>query len=83
MASPTKTVTIRLPIELYETSSAIAKRRRVSLNSLVQEGLNAIKQADENARLYEAFGELGEDGEECDVEFAMPAQCEVVRRADP
>lgn len=82
MPGTTKTLTVRLPLELYQASSEVANQRRISLNALVQEGLNTILQAENYTRLYEAFGQLGEDAEESDVEFAAHAQWEVVRRGD-
>jgi hypothetical protein len=75
-----KALTVRLPLDLYESSSALARHRRVSLNTLIQEGLAALLREEEQARLYAAFGELGEEMQEADVEFAVPAQWEVVRR---
>lgn len=78
----TKALTVRLPADLYHTSSELARRRKVSLNTLIQEGLAAILNAEEEARLYEAFGELGEDAEGADVEYALPAQWEVLRHGD-
>jgi predicted transcriptional regulator len=82
MPGATKTLTIRLPIELYRASSEIARRRCISLNRLVQQGLTAVSQEEEDARLYEAFGQLGEDVEEADVEYAAHARWEVIRRGD-
>ncbi len=82
MPTQTKTLTVRLPLDIYQTSAEIAKRRKVSLNALVQEGLTAVMKEEEYARLYEAFGQLGEDAEEADVEFAAHAQWEVVSRGD-
>lgn len=82
MPTATRTLTIRLPLDLYQTTSALATRRHMSFNALVQEGLLAILKAEEDARLYEAFGQLGEDTEIADVEFAAPAQWEVVSRGD-
>ena len=32
--------------------------------------------------LYQAFGEVGEDADACDVEFAVEAQWEVISRDD-
>jgi predicted transcriptional regulator len=75
----TKALTIRLPVELYQTSSELAKRRQVSLNTLIQEALAAILKTEEEARLYDEFGQLGEDAEEADVEYALAAQWEVLR----
>lgn len=82
MLSETKSLTVRLPADLYRASKRIAEKKRISFNALVQEGLTAAMQQDEYARLYEAFGELGEDREECDIEFAAQAQWEVVSRGD-
>ena len=82
MSAGTKTLTVRLPLDLYESSRQIARRRRVSLNALVHQGLAEIAKDEEYARLYEAFGELGEDAEGCDVEFAVPAQWEVISRGE-
>ena len=83
MSTQTKTLTVRLPLPLYHASSEIAKRRQISLNALVQEGLSAIMKSEEYARLYEAFGQLGEDAEESDVEFAVHAQWEVISSGEP
>ena len=75
-----KTLTVRLRGDLYETARALARRRQLSLNALVQQGLETIAREEEEAKLYEAFGLLGEDAAEADVEFALDAQREVVTR---
>ena len=77
-----KTMTVRLPQALYETARSVARRREMSLNALVREGLEAISKKDNEARLYESFGLLGEDARMCDVEFAFNAQREVVARGE-
>ena len=82
MATTTKALTVRLPAELYQQGGEIAKRRGLSLNALLQEGLRTVLKQDEDQRLYEAFGELGEDAKEADVEFAAEAQWEVVSRGE-
>jgi len=82
MPTTAKTLTIRLPLDLYQAISAVAKQRHISFNVLVQESLSTILKAEEDARLYEAFGHLGADAEEADVEFAAAAQWEVVSRGD-
>jgi hypothetical protein len=82
MTITTKTLTVRLPVELYRASSEIAHRRQISLNALVQEALSAIHRAEEEDRLYAEFGLLAEDSEETSVAFALEAQDEVVRRDD-
>ncbi len=83
MSGRIKTLTLRLPLDLYGMSRRMAEGRRVSLNALVREGLDRIAKEAEYARLYEAFGQLGEDAEACDVEFAVPAQWEAIRRGEP
>lgn len=82
MPTKTRTLTVRLPLDLYQAGSEVAKQRQISLNALIQEGLAAIMKAEEYARLYEAFGQLGEEMEESDMEFASHAQWEVVSRGD-
>jgi len=82
MQTTAKTLTIRLPLDLYQAISTVAKQRHISFNALVQESLITILKAEEDARLYEAFGQLGADAEEADVEFATAAQWEVVSRGD-
>jgi hypothetical protein len=75
-----KTLTVRLPHRLYDAARAAAQRRDISLNALVQQGLENISKQEEEEKLYEAFGMLGSDADEADVEFAIPAQREVVGR---
>ena len=82
MPTTAKTLTIRLPFDLYQAISAVAKRRHISFNALVQESLSTMLKAEEDAKLYEAFGQLGADAEEANVEFAVAAQWEVVGRGD-
>jgi len=78
MPSATKALTVRLPSGLYQAGADAARRRNVSLNALIRDGLTALLKEEEYARLYDAFGELGEDAEGSDVEFAIAAQREVV-----
>jgi len=73
----TKALTVRLPVELYEQGRMMARRRRMSLNRFLQEGLRAALWAEEQKRLYAAFGDAGRDSE-ADVEFTVAAQAEVL-----
>ena len=73
-----KTLTIRLPNDLYETARTLARRRQLSLNGLILSALEAEAKAEQEARLYDAFGLLGEDIAEAGVEYAVSAQREVV-----
>jgi len=75
-----KALTVRIPLDMYEASSEIARRRHVSMNELVQESLQAALEAEEEQVLYEAFSELGQHPEECDVSYALEAQRRVVFR---
>ncbi|MFN3649360.1 MAG: hypothetical protein ACK47B_07235 [Armatimonadota bacterium] len=75
----TRNLTVRLPEELFAESESLARERNVSLNRLVQEGLTTLLRAQRYQRLYEAFGELGDDPDEMDVEFAAEAQFEATR----
>ena len=64
---PSKTLTVRLPSELYASAQAIAKKRSVSLNVVVQESLtNTIRDAREQYR-FDEYTELGTDSEMCDI----------------
>ena len=82
MANQTKSLTVRLPQELYQASSEIAKHRKVSFNALVRESLRGLVKQQQYSRLYQAFGEVGEDAGESDVGFATEAQREVVSRGE-
>jgi HicB family len=76
----TQSFTVRLPVELYEASTAIAQERRVSMNALVQERLAVLVREEEQKRLYDAFSLIAEDEEEMSVAFAEAAQAEVICR---
>ena len=85
MATRTKTkaMTVRLPIDLYEAGSKVAKRRRVSLNQLVQDSLRAVLKDEADKALYDDFTLAALDKDEVDVEYAFEAQREVVLRDEP
>jgi hypothetical protein len=78
MASNVKTLTVRLPEDLYQQAGEVARRKQWSMNATIQEALRQLTFQDQQARLYEAFSLLGEDATEADVEFALDAQREVV-----
>jgi predicted transcriptional regulator len=82
MKAKLRAMTVRLPARLYQAGSRLAKRRRVSMNRLLQESLQAALAAEEQKRLYEAFGAVGAESEEADVEFALSAQRQVVERGE-
>lgn len=71
-----KTLTVRLPIGLYEEGARLAKARRISVNGFIRECLeNTIEETRKRA-LYDAFSEVG--GTDSDVEYAYVAQREVL-----
>lgn len=74
-----KSLTIRLPDDLYRKSAEAAKQRNVSFNALVRESLAETVAKEEYRLLYEAFTEIGLDASEADVEYAEAAQWEVIR----
>ncbi|MCX6359500.1 MAG: toxin-antitoxin system HicB family antitoxin [Armatimonadetes bacterium] len=74
---PQHALSIRLPEALFEQASNLARQRRLSLNSLVQEQLQQAINADLEMRLYAAAELLGEHAEEADVSFAEDAQAEL------
>jgi predicted DNA-binding protein len=77
MTTP-KTVTLRLPEDLYHAGNLVAQKRHMSMNALLKESLEARLKEIEDEEMYEAFTLVGQDKEESDVEFAFFAQAEVV-----
>ena len=82
MTTPTETrsLTVRLQPELYAAAARVARKRGRSLNALVQQGLEEIIRVEEDRELYQAATLLGTDPEECNVDYAFPAQSEVILR---
>lgn len=74
----TKSLTLRLPPELYFSSQQVAQERQMSLNALIQQSLAEFVRAERQRRLFDDFTLLGEDTEACDMEHALPAIREVV-----
>ncbi len=74
----TKSITLRLPPELYASGRQIAQERRVSLNALLQESLAETVRVQRQRKLFDDFTQLGEDADDCDVEYAFPAAAEIV-----
>jgi hypothetical protein len=70
-------LTARIPASLYEDLRKIASKRRVSLNSLVQEALSTLARTDREERFRQGFAKLAELSPESDVKFAEAAQAEV------
>jgi len=77
-SATSKTLTVRLDCELYSAAQKIAQQRHVSLNALVQLSLEETLRAAEERARYDAYTLLGQDKDECDVEYAIHAQSEVM-----
>src|SRR5436190_23971924 len=78
-----KSLTVRLTPELYTAASQLARKRSVSLNTLMQESLAAIVRAAEEQARYDAYTLLAQDVEGCDTEYAIHAQAEVMLHDEP
>jgi hypothetical protein len=79
-ARPVRTLTARIPELVYEGLAQTARERQVSMNTLVGDVLAALVRDAEQERLASAFDLLGQDAEGCDMEWAVPAQSEVMLR---
>jgi predicted transcriptional regulator len=75
---PARQITLRLPEPLYHRVKQIAQKRRISINRLAQESLEALAEQALAEELRAAYDALGADEEENDVEFFLPAQLEVL-----
>ena|SRR5690348_15667714 len=73
-------ITLRLPKRLYDRVKQLARKRRVSMNRLAQEGLEALAQAALAQEMRAAYDALGADADETDMEPFLAAQREVVER---
>ncbi len=83
MAPPLHAASIRVPEDVFLRSAEIARRRRISFNRLVHEALERVIHDEEYAEMHEAGTLLGSDPAECDVEYAIHAQAEVMLRDEP
>jgi len=74
-----KTLTIRLPLNVYEKASQLAEARGQSLNRLFQDGLQLLDPQDKEKRLFDDFSAIADAGsDESDVSFAFTAQTETL-----
>jgi len=74
-----KTLTIRLPLGLYERASQLAVIRGQSLNRLFQDGLQLLDSQDRDQRLFDDFTAIADaQGNESDIGFAFAAQTETL-----
>lgn len=80
MSSAAKSINVVMPAQVYETAARTARKRHISVNALIVESLKATTRPTQGRGLYESFTELGKVAEECDVEYAIHAQQEVIRQ---
>ena len=79
-SNETKSLTVRLKPDLYREATRVAERQGRSLNTLVQQGLEAILRIEEEREMERAAEILSLDTDETDVLYAFAAQAEVVLR---
>ena len=74
-----KTLTLRLPLSVYERANRLAVTRGQSLNRLFQDGLQLLDSQDRDQRLFDDFTAIADAlGDESDVDFAFAAQTETL-----
>jgi hypothetical protein len=70
-----KTLTLRMTRDVYERATALAERRKQSLNRLFHDGLVLLDRQERERALFDDFSAIGAAGTtETDVEFALLAQ---------
>ena len=74
-----KVITLRLAPAEYQRASALAQRRRLSLNRLFQESLHLMERQERERNLFDDFSLIADTAIETDVEFALAAQTEASR----
>lgn len=80
MGTIRRTLTVRLPVPLYDAVRRLAARTKTSLNAAVEEALTQAARSARQAELYDAFSQVASDAE---VEFAWEAQRQIVRPRRP
>ena len=73
-----KSLTIRLPEDVYNASRRIARARNESLNTLVGQALKKIAHDEQEQALYDAFGLIAAD-KDTDISFAESIQWEAIK----
>ena len=75
-----KPLSLRLDPGLHRSITKIASQRNISINALVHEQLEQAVRVEETKARYDAYTQLGQDEELCDVDYARFAQAEVMLR---
>ena len=78
MTSSPQAVSLRLPKPLHAAVTDLAKRRKVSVNKLIEQELARAIEAEERARLQDEFRAIAAAGE--DIELGFELGSEVVMR---
>ncbi len=73
-----KSLTIRLPEDVYNESRRIAHNRQESMNILVRQALEAVAREEKEKELFDAFGLIGDDPD-TDISFAEAIQWEAIK----
>ena len=73
---PSHALSIRLPEALYQQAADLARRRKTSLNALVQEQLQRTVDLELYQQLILSADLLGEHAADYDVSYADEAQAE-------
>jgi len=76
--TPSRQITLRLSEPLYDQVRQIARKRRVSINRLAQESLEALTREALAEEMKAAYAALASDPAETDVELFFEAQREVI-----
>ena len=77
--SAVKTLTLRLPLGIYERAAALAEARGQSLSHLVQDGLQLLDSQGRERQLFDDFSLIAAASEaESNVDFAVAAQTETL-----
>lgn len=71
-------LTLRLEENLYTRAKEVAAAHKTSFTAFVQRALSELLRREEQKTLFDAFSLVGQDLAEADVEFALPAQREVL-----
>ena len=71
-------MSIRIPAELQEAARKLAKKRGLSMNSLIRESLERFVEAETSAQWASGFDALGRNPDLADVEPYLEVQAETL-----
>ncbi|NLA90809.1 MAG: hypothetical protein GX843_04095 [Synergistaceae bacterium] len=70
-----RTVTLRISDDLHRECKRISRRKKISMNAFLAEGVMRMVEEEKRAMLYDAFTEAAAGGS---AEFAVSAQREIL-----